>query len=68
MNRIVFGDLRDFFTFDPVRHIMKAFLEPANFTFVPMRTGGGDRGRNLEDRDKGSRTRQKEGQGQETAR
>lgn len=38
MNRMFFGDLRDLFKFDLVRHIMKAFPELANFTFVPMLT------------------------------
>ena len=38
MNRMFFGDQRDLFKFDLVRHIMKAFPELANFTFVPMLT------------------------------
>ncbi len=38
MNRMFFGDLRDLFKFDLVRHIMKAFPELGNFTFVPMLT------------------------------
>jgi len=38
MNRMFFGDTRDLFKFDLVRHIMKAFPELASFTFVPMLT------------------------------
>jgi len=38
MNRVFFGDTRDLFKFDLVRHIMKAFPELAGFTFVPMLT------------------------------
>ena len=38
MNRIFFGDARDLFKFDLVRHIMKAFPDLASFTFVPMLT------------------------------
>jgi hypothetical protein len=38
MNRIYFGDTRDLFKFDLVRHIMKAFPDLASFTFVPMLT------------------------------
>jgi len=33
-----FGDARDLFKFDCVRHIMKAFPELASFTFIPMLT------------------------------
>jgi hypothetical protein len=33
-----FGDTRDVFKFDLVRHIMKAFPDLASFTFVPMLT------------------------------
>lgn len=33
-----FGDARDLFKFDLVRHIMKAFPELASFTFIPMLT------------------------------
>ncbi|MDD1684192.1 MAG: hypothetical protein LUO98_10210 [Methanoregula sp.] len=33
-----FGDTRDLFKFDLVRHIMKAFPDLLNFTFVPMLT------------------------------
>jgi len=38
MNRMFFGDARDLFKFDLVRHIMKAFPELLSFTFVPMLT------------------------------
>ena len=38
MNRLFFGDARDLFKFDLVRHIMKAFPDLASFTFVPMLT------------------------------
>ena len=38
MNRMFFGDARDLFKFDLVRHIMKAFPDLVNFTFVPMLT------------------------------
>ncbi len=38
MNRMFFGDVRDLFKFDLVRHIMKAFPDIASFTFVPMLT------------------------------
>ena len=38
MNRIFFGDTRDLFKFDLVRHIMKAFSDLKSFTFVPMLT------------------------------
>jgi hypothetical protein len=38
MNRIFFGDTRDLFKFDLVRHVMKAFPDLASFTFVPMLT------------------------------
>ena len=38
MNRMFFGDARDVFKFDLVRHIMKAFPDLASFTFVPMLT------------------------------
>ncbi len=38
MNRMFFGDARDLFKFDLVRHIMKAFPDLANFTFIPMLT------------------------------
>ena len=38
MNRLFFGDARDLFKFDLVRHIMKAFPDLTSFTFVPMLT------------------------------
>jgi hypothetical protein len=38
MNRMFFGDARDLFKFDLVRHIMKAFPDLASFTFIPMLT------------------------------
>ena len=38
MNRMLFGDSRDLFKFDLVRHIMKAFPDLASFTLVPMLT------------------------------
>ena len=38
MNRAFFGDTRDLFKFDLVRHIMNAFPELASFTFIPMLT------------------------------
>jgi hypothetical protein len=38
MNRMFFGDARDLFKFDLIRHIMKAFPDLASFTFVPMLT------------------------------
>jgi len=38
MNRRFFGDTRDLFKFDLVRHIMKAFPDLMSFTFVPMLT------------------------------
>jgi hypothetical protein len=40
MNRIYFGNTRDLFKFDLVRHIMKAVPAFESFTFVPMLTGG----------------------------
>jgi hypothetical protein len=39
MNRVFFGGTRDLFTFDLVRHIMKADPAFNSFTFVPMLTG-----------------------------
>lgn len=36
MNRSFFGDMRDLFKYDLVRHIMKALPQFASFTFVPM--------------------------------
>jgi hypothetical protein len=41
MNRMFFGDVRDLFKFDLVRHIMKAFPELLSFTFIPMLTEEG---------------------------
>jgi hypothetical protein len=38
MNRMFFGDTRDLFKFDLVRHIMKAFPDLLNFTLIPMLT------------------------------
>lgn len=38
MNRMFFGDARDLFKYDLVRHIMKAFPDLASFTFIPMLT------------------------------
>lgn len=38
MNRMFFGDSRDLFKFDLVRHIMKAFPDLVSFTFIPMLT------------------------------
>lgn len=38
MNRMFFGDVRDLFKFDLVRHVMKAFPDIESFTFVPMLT------------------------------
>ena len=38
MNRQYFGDTRDLFKYDLVRHIMKSLPELASFTFVPMLT------------------------------
>lgn len=38
MNRVFFGDVRDLFKFDLVRHVMKAFPDLESFTFVPMLT------------------------------
>ena len=34
-----FGDTRDLFKFDLVRHIMKSLPDLKGFTFVPMLTG-----------------------------
>jgi len=39
MNGRYFGDTRDLFKFDLVRHIMKSLPDLAGFTFVPMLTG-----------------------------
>jgi hypothetical protein len=38
MNRMFFGDTRDLFKFDLVRHIMTVFPDLASFTFIPMLT------------------------------
>lgn len=38
MNRLFFGDVRDLFKFDLIRHILKAFPDLLSFTFVPMLT------------------------------
>ena len=38
MNRQFFGDTRDLFKYDLVRHIMKALLIFDSFTFIPMLT------------------------------
>lgn len=38
MNRMFFGDARDLFKFDLVRHIMKAFPDLLSFTLIPMFT------------------------------
>jgi hypothetical protein len=38
MNRQFFGDTRDLFKYDLVRHIMKALLAFDSFTFIPMLT------------------------------
>jgi len=44
MNPRYFGDTRDLFKFDLIRHIMKSLPDMASFTFVPMltETGGKD--------------------------
>ncbi|MFA4877324.1 MAG: hypothetical protein WC586_07910 [Methanoregula sp.] len=42
MDRKNFGDTRDLFTFDLVRHVMKADRAFESFTFVPMLTGTGE--------------------------
>jgi hypothetical protein len=39
VNRIHFGDLRDLFKFDLVRHMMKSMPGLNGFTFIPMLTG-----------------------------
>ncbi|MFA5220716.1 MAG: hypothetical protein WC391_00320 [Methanoregula sp.] len=38
MNRVYFGDTRDLFKFDLIRHLMKSMPELARFAFVPMLT------------------------------
>ena len=45
MNHRYFGDTRDLFKFDLVRHIMKSLPELEGFTFVPMLTETNDTGR-----------------------
>ena len=40
MNRTYFGDTRDLFKYDLVRHIMKALPAFDNFTFIPMLSDG----------------------------
>ena len=42
MNRMYFGDIRDLFKFDLIRHIMKSLPDLSGFTYVPMfsETGG----------------------------
>jgi len=40
MNRKYFGDTRDLFKFDLVRHVMKSLPELEGFAFVPMLTAG----------------------------
>jgi hypothetical protein len=44
MNHRYFGDTRDLFKFDLVRHIMKSLPELEGFTFVPMLTETNDTG------------------------
>jgi len=44
MNRKFFGDTRDLFKFDLVRHLMKSLPELAGFAFVPMLTDTSTRG------------------------
>ncbi|MCX6689761.1 MAG: hypothetical protein NTZ39_08775 [Methanoregula sp.] len=44
MNRLYFGDTRDLFKFDLVRHIVKSLPDIASFTFVPMLTEPAGRG------------------------
>jgi len=44
MNHRYFGDTRDLFKFDLVRHIMKSLPELESFTFVPMLTETNDTG------------------------
>ena len=38
MNRQFFGDTRDLFKYDLVRHVMKALPVFDSFTFIPMLT------------------------------
>jgi len=44
MNRLYFGDTRDLFKFDLVRHIVKSLPDISSFTFVPMLTEPAGRG------------------------
>jgi hypothetical protein len=44
MNRIYFGDIRDLFKFDLIRHIMKSLPELSGFTYVPMFSEAGGKG------------------------
>jgi hypothetical protein len=44
MNRQYFGDTRDLFKFDLVRHIMKYLPDLSGFTYVPMMTETGNKG------------------------
>jgi hypothetical protein len=46
-----FGDTRDLFKFDLVRHIMKSLPDLDGFTFVPMLTGTGGHGKNAAKKD-----------------
>jgi hypothetical protein len=46
MNRQYFGDTRDLFKFDLVRHIMKSLPELSGFTYVPMLSETKGAGRN----------------------
>jgi hypothetical protein len=52
MNRLYFGDTRDLFKFDLVRHIMKAVPAFDSFTFIPMLTGTNGDSRNKKSRGK----------------
>jgi hypothetical protein len=45
MNRMYFGDTRDLFKYDLVRHIMKSLPELGCFTFVPMLTENDEKSR-----------------------
>ena len=44
MNRIYFGDTRDLFKFDLIRHIMNSLPELSGFTYVPMFSEAGGKG------------------------
>ena len=63
MNRMFFGDARDLFKFDLVRHIMKAFPDLLSFTFVPMLTEEESTYRKEKDRNKRPRACPEERQG-----